>query len=117
MKLSLIQLPTSHLGSGEKVYPLGLSRLAGLIPDNYEVYSIDMNLSLDPWMALHKLMVDVKPDVAALSFRNIDPWPASCFISLFLRTAALLVRNFTDSVIIAGGPAFSLFPTPHEGHP
>ncbi len=112
MKLSLIQLPTSHLGSGEKVYPLGLSRLAGLIPDNYEVYSIDMNLSLDPWMALHKLMVDVKPDVAALSFRNIDPLAGhhASYLSS-LRTAALLVRKFSpDSVIIAGGPAFSLFP-------
>lgn len=112
MKLSLIQLSTSHLGSGEKVFPLGLSRLAGRIPDNYDVYPIDMNLSPDPWMALHKLIVDVQPDVAALSFRNIDPLAGhhASYLSS-LRTAALLVRKFSPgSIIMAGGPAFSLFP-------
>lgn len=35
MKIFLVQLPTSHHGSGEKVYPLGLSRLSSLVPAEY----------------------------------------------------------------------------------
>jgi len=36
MKVLLVQVPTSHLGAGEKVYPLGLSRLSSTVPDTVE---------------------------------------------------------------------------------
>jgi anaerobic magnesium-protoporphyrin IX monomethyl ester cyclase len=111
-KILLIQVPTSHLGSGEKVYPIGLSRLAGLIPEGFKKSAIDMNLSADPWMDLHKIVFDIKPDFAVISFRNIDPL-AGHHISYLssLKTAALLIKRYSPvSTIMAGGPAFSLFP-------
>lgn len=111
MKILLIQVPTSHLGSGERVYPLGLSRLAGQIPGDFEIHTIDMNLKPDPWMDLYRLVVDTKPDYTALSFRNIDPLAGhhASYLSS-LRTAAVLIKRFSpDSVVMAGGPAFSLF--------
>lgn len=93
------------------MYPLGLSRLAGMIPEGFEVHTLDMNLSHDPWMELHKLIIDTKPDFTALSFRNIDPL-AGHHVSYLssLKTAALLIKRYSPgSVVMAGGPAFSLF--------
>ena len=111
MKLLLIQLPTSHLGAGEKVYPLGLSRLCSLVPDHVEKAGLDMNLAPDPWQALKTLVEDVRPDMVALSFRNLDPLAGhqASYLSS-LKTAAALVRTLAPACrIMAGGPAFSLF--------
>ena len=111
MKISLVQLPTSHHGAGEKVYPLGLSRLSSLVPVAYVKSALDMNLFPDPWPELKKLMEDRRPDIVALSLRNIDPLAGHLVSYLSsLKTAAALVRKILpDSRIMVGGPAFSLF--------
>jgi putative variant cofactor biosynthesis B12-binding/radical SAM domain protein 1 len=113
MKISLVQLPTSHHGAGEKVYPLGLSRLSSLVPAAYVKSALDMNLFPDPWPELTKLMEDRRPDIVALSLRNIDPLAGHLVSYLSsLKTAAALVRKILpDSRIMVGGPAFSLFGT------
>ena len=111
MKISLVQLPTSHHGAGEKVYPLGLSRLSSLVPAQYTKSALDMNLFPDPWPELKKLIEEGRPDIVALSLRNIDPL-AGHLVSYLpsLKTAAALVRKLLpDSRILVGGPAFSLF--------
>lgn len=56
MRIILVQLPTSHLGAGECVYPLGLSRLAGLVPADYDLSALDMNVKKDPWGALKEML-------------------------------------------------------------
>lgn len=111
MKILLVQLPTSHFGAGEKVYPLGLSRLSALVPDTMEKAGLDMNLAQDPWQALKTLVETFQPDMAALSFRNLDPLAGhqASYLS-DLKTGAALVRTLAPSCrILAGGPAFSLF--------
>jgi putative variant cofactor biosynthesis B12-binding/radical SAM domain protein 1 len=111
MNILLVQVPTSHLGSKERVYPLGLSRLASLIPDNIETSGLDMNLHADPWPLLKERLKSLKPDIIALSFRNLDPLAGhhASYLSS-LKTSAALVRKLRpDARILAGGPAFSLF--------
>lgn len=111
MKLLLVQVPTSHLGAGEKVYPLGLSRLSSLVPPTIEKQVLDMNLCPDPWDRLKQVLESHGPDRVALSFRNLDPLAghqASYLASL--KTAAQMVKTLVPhAMIIAGGPAFSLF--------
>lgn len=111
MKLLLVQVPTSHLGAGEKVYPLGLSRLSSLVPSKIEKQTLDMNICLDPWARLKQVLEELGPDMVCLSFRNLDPLAghqASYLASL--KTAGLLVRTLAPKArIMAGGPAFSLF--------
>ncbi|MDP2861563.1 MAG: radical SAM protein [Desulfobacterales bacterium] len=113
MKISLVQLPTSHHGAGEKVYPLGLSRLSSLVSAEYTKSALDMNLFPDPWPELKKLIEDRRPDIVAFSLRNIDPLAGHLVSYLSsLKTAAALVRKILpDSRIMVGGPAFSLFGT------
>ncbi len=111
MKILLVQLPTSHHGTGEKVYPIGLSRLSSLVPAGYKKNALDMNLFPDPWPEFKKLIENLEPEFIAFSLRNIDPLAGHLVSYLSsLKTAAALVRNIRpDSIIIAGGPAFSLF--------
>ncbi len=120
MKILLVQVPTSHLGAGERVYPLGLSRLSSCLPKTLEgrpvvKKALDMNLSplrqKDPWEELAPLVEDFQPDRVALSFRNLDPLAghAASYLSS-LKTASRLVRTLAPQArIMAGGPAFSLF--------
>lgn len=111
MKILLVQVPTSHHGAGERVYPLGLSRLSALIPDTAEKSGLDMNLLADPWPRLKTELENLRPDIVALSFRNLDPLAGhhASYLSS-LKTAAMLVRRLLPKArILAGGPAFSLF--------
>lgn len=47
-RILLVQLPTSNLGAGEKVYPLGLLRLSTTIPQTVDKRVLDMNIVPDP---------------------------------------------------------------------
>jgi putative variant cofactor biosynthesis B12-binding/radical SAM domain protein 1 len=110
-KVLLVQLPTSHLGAKEKVYPLGLSRLSSTIPQELDKRVIDMNVAADAWTELKQLIEGFQPDVVALSFRNLDPLAGhqASYLSS-LKTAALLIKKLVPKArILAGGPAFSLF--------
>ena len=111
MRFLLVQVPTSHLGSGERVYPLGLGRLSGLVPASHVKCGLDLNCFPDPWPELKKQLRSTRPDVVALSFRNLDPL-AGIQTSYFssLRTAAKVVRlTWPGAQIWVGGPGFSLF--------
>ncbi len=111
MKLLLVQVPTSHMGAGEKVYPLGLSRLSSLAPAGIQKQPLDMNISPDPWARLKQVLEELKPDLVCLSFRNLDPLAGqqTSYLSS-LKTAALMVRSLVpEARILAGGPAFSIF--------
>ncbi len=111
MRILLVQVPTSHMGAGEKVYPLGLARLSSLISENHTKWALDMNLFPDPWPELKKVLLNIQPDIAALSFRNIDPLAGhqASYISS-LKTSAAMVRKLVPKARLwVGGPAFSLF--------
>ncbi|GBC62388.1 B12 lower ligand biosynthesis radical SAM protei n BzaD [Desulfonema ishimotonii] len=111
MRILLVQVPTSHLGAGERVYPLGLSRLSGLIPPYMKKQALDMNLLPDPWPVLRDKLTEFQPDTVMLSFRNLDPLAGhqTSYLSS-LKTAAQMARLLApDAGIWAGGPAFSLF--------
>lgn len=111
MKVLLVQTPTSHLGAGERVYPLGLARLAATLGRSAQTAALDMNLAPDPWPALKDRVETFRPEVVALSFRNLDPLAGqqTSYLSS-LKTAARTVRQLApDARILAGGPAFSLF--------
>lgn len=111
MKILLVQIPTSHLGAKERVYPLGLSRLSGLVPQEYMKKTLDMNLSFDPWMDLYENLKAERPDIIALSFRNMDPLAGhhTSYLSSLKTAAELSKKILPKAKVIVGGPAFSLF--------
>ncbi len=110
-KLLLVQLPTSHLGAKEIVYPLGLSRLSGLAPMEYEKQTLDMNLFPDPWPKLKAVVERHEPQTILLSFRNIDPLAGhqTSYFSSLKTSVGLIRKVLPKSTLIVGGPAFSLY--------
>ncbi|MBI9089533.1 MAG: radical SAM protein [Desulfobacterium sp.] len=111
MKILLVQLPTSHLGAGERVYPLGLSRLSSTLPPHHDKQVLDMNIAMDPWPELKQKIQAFQPQAIALSFRNLDPLAGhqASYLSS-LKTGASLARTLAPQAkILAGGPGFSLF--------
>ena len=111
MRILLVQVPTSHFGSKERVYPLGLARLSALVPKTIDKHAIDMNLYPDPWFKLQQTLLEYSPTIVALSFRNLDPLAGHQVSYLSsLKTSALMTRLLIPNArILAGGPAFSLF--------
>lgn len=110
-RVLLVQVPTSHHGAGERVYPLGLARLGRCVPQDMERFGLDLNILPDPWPALDQLLLELQPEVVALSFRNIDPLAGHqvSYLPYLVTTARLVRRRCINTRILAGGPAFSLF--------
>ena len=112
MRILLIQSLSVEGVSAEKVYPIGLVSLAGLIrnPSN-EVALIDLNIHPDPFRALREKLLEFNPDVAGISLRNIDPLgnKASSLIPPFIAAVRMIAAIRPTTCIIAGGTGFSLF--------
>ncbi len=110
MRILLVQAVSTH-DCGEMVFPLGLARLAAVIGSDHEVRGMDLNLAPFPWPALVSLLQTFKPDVAAVSFRNLDPLAGNLisFVPHLKTLGALLRRYAPRAVIVLGGSAFTLF--------
>ena len=106
MRVLFIQTLSVEGVSQERVYPLGIVTLAGLLQDRgYEVGLLDMNLEPDPFGAVKQRLLGFKPDVVGLSLRNIDPLAnkTSSLVPPFLVTARLVASVMPKAWIIAGG--------------
>lgn len=113
-RILLLQVPTSHYGAGERVYPVGLARLGSCVPKTMESFGLDLNILPDPWPTLDEQLKVIQPDVVALSFRNIDPLAGHqvSYLPSLITAARLVRRHCPLARILAGGPAFSLYAQP-----
>jgi anaerobic magnesium-protoporphyrin IX monomethyl ester cyclase len=113
MRILLIQSLSVDGMSAEKVYPIGLVSLAGLLAgQGNEVALIDLNIHPDPFRALREKLAEFSPDVAGISLRNIDPLgnKSSSLIPPFVAAVRMVAAICPKTRIIAGGTGFSLFP-------
>lgn len=113
MRVLMVQTPSVEGISQERVYPIGLVSLAGYLKNSgHEVDLFDMNLEIDPFGALKDKLVNFRPEVVGLSFRNIDPLAnkTSSLIPPLVVTVRLISAILPQAWLIAGGTGFSLFP-------
>ena len=113
MKILLVQTPSVDSISSERVYPIGIVALATrLKQEGHEVSLFDMNLETDPFGVLKNRLNTERPQIVALSLRNIDPLAnkTSSLVPQFTVTARLVKAVLPEATIIAGGTGFSLFP-------
>ncbi len=109
MRILLVQAVSTH-DCGEKVFPLGLARLAAAIGREHEVRGLDLTWIISVARS-GKRTGGLRPDVVGISFRNLDPL-AGNLISFVphLKTLAILIRQHAPkAVAVLGGSAFTLF--------
>ncbi len=109
----MVQTPSVEGISSERVYPIGIVLLAGLLrKKGHDVAILDMNLAADPFRKLRERLLDFQPGVVGLSLRNIDPLGnrSTSFVPPFAATARLVSALAPQACIVAGGTGFSLFP-------
>ncbi len=113
MRILMVQTQSVEGVTSERVYPIGIVLLGGLLKkEGHEVSILDMNLRCDPFRELKERLLDFHPDVVGLSLRNIDPLgnKSISLVPSFVTTARLVSSLAPDASIIAGGTGFSLFP-------
>jgi len=113
MRVLMVQALSVEEISRERVYPIGIVALAGILQDcSHEVSILDMNLEPDPYGALKSHLLDREPDVVCFSLRNIDPLgnKTSSLIPPFTVAVRMTAAILPAARIIAGGTGFSLFP-------
>ncbi|MCU0462760.1 MAG: radical SAM protein [Bacteroidales bacterium] len=95
------------------VYPLGISYLNSFLASEMpglKVYVFDfMNRSYDEYV---RMLKEIKPDYAGISFRNIDDvniYRKESFINHYKKIISLTREN-SDAVIVIGGSGFSIYP-------
>jgi anaerobic magnesium-protoporphyrin IX monomethyl ester cyclase len=110
MRILLIQAVSTH-DCGELVFPLGLARLAAAIGSGHEVRGLDLNLNPYPWPELVRTLHAFKPQLMAVSFRNLDPLAGNLlsFVPHLKTLAALLKQHSPEATLILGGSGFTLF--------
>jgi len=109
MKVLLVQ---SYLGRKEKlVYPLGLVHIAAPLRDQ-EVKLLDPNVASEPYEALRSELRAYRPDVVAVSLRNVDTthsYDPFFYYDSFVRQVKLIKSEAPGSALVVGGPGFSIF--------
>lgn len=113
MRILMVQTQSVEGTSSERVYPIGIVMLAGLLKKGGHTVSIlDLNLQADPFRALKERLLAFCPDVVGLSLRNIDPLgnKSTSLVPPFVAAARLVSSVMPQACIIAGGTGFSLFP-------
>ncbi len=113
MRILMVQTQSVEGASSERVYPIGIVSLGGLLKkEGHEVSILDMNLPSDPFRELKERLLDFHPDVVGLSLRNIDPLgnKSTSLVPSFVTTARIVSSLAPDACIVAGGTGFSLFP-------
>ncbi len=108
MRVLLVQSPVGRREA--PIYPIGLAYLAGAM-DMHECSGIDLSLVEFPGEALKEKLTLVKPDVVAISVRNIDDssYPITHW---YLDSFGEIMRALEKwkGTVITGGAGFSIYP-------
>ncbi len=113
MRILLVQALSMDEASPERVYPIGIVCLAGLVAEaGHSVSILDMNMAADPFGSLKEGILDFQPELVGLSLRNIDPLGnrTSSLIPPFTVAVRMVKALAPKAWIVAGGTGFSLFP-------
>ncbi len=109
MKILLVQSPTGR--SEAPIYPIGLAFIAGQLL-RHELKGLDLSLSNNYKVLLKDAIESFKPDVIAVSLRNIDDssYPVTySYVKPFSEIMSVL--ESWEGVVIAGGTGFSIYPS------
>lgn len=108
LRILLVQSPAGRREA--PIYPLGLAYLAGGLR-NHDCSGIDLSLEESPGPALHERIQNFKPDLVAVSLRNIDDsaYPHTFWYLDSFQDAMTVLEKWKGH-LVAGGAGFSIYP-------
>jgi lipid biosynthesis B12-binding/radical SAM protein len=112
MGLNCLLISTNLVQTPYPVYPLGVAHLAGALEAaGHDVIHFDILASSD-LESLAAVLEKSQFDLIGLSIRNLDTTDSSDPTSFVYQASDLMriVRQKSNSPIVVGGPAFSIFP-------
>jgi len=113
MRVLMVQAPSVESFTSERVYPIGIVLLAGILKKKgHQVEIVDLNLGQDPYGVLQEKLLDFRPEVVGFSLRNIDPLgnKNTSLLPQFVAAVRLTACILPEARLVAGGTGFSLFP-------
>jgi len=107
MRICFVQSPTGRREM--PIYPLGIAFLAGQLRQHV-VSGLDLSLEEDPDRAMKTMIDDFRPEVIAISLRNIDDSSYPVTYS-YLKPFSRLMEGLEDwpGTVIVGGTGFSIY--------
>ena len=112
MGLNCLLISTNLVQTPYPVYPLGIAHLAGALEQaGHSVVHFDILASSD-LKSLESVLENKQFDLIGLSIRNLDTTDSSDPASFIDHAPDLMkiVRQKSNSPVVIGGPAFSIFP-------
>lgn len=110
MKVLLVQSPTGRIE--DPIFPLGLAFLSShLKAGGHLVEGLDLSISPRRRESLETVLARIRPDMVAVSLRNIDDscWPVTwSYLDAFGEIMDEL-RSWQPGVLAVGGPGFSIY--------
>lgn len=96
-----------------KVYPLGISYLKSYINDHYPEWEIELfDFNFGDYSILAEKLQQSQYDLIGISLRNSDDvnfYAKESFLSHY-KQICTIIRENSDTKIVAGGPCVSIFP-------
>jgi len=112
MRVLMVQAPSVESFTSERVYPIGIVLLAGILKKKgHQMEIVDLNLGQDPYGVLQEKLLDFRPEVVGFSLRNIDPLgnKNTSLLPQFVAAVRLTACILPEARLVAGGTGFSLF--------
>lgn len=103
----------------DPVFPLGLAQVAGALKaKGFDYRVLDLCFAEDFEEAIRLQIEDFRPEIVALSLRNVDnvSYPHYTSYLPFYGRVVQCVRRHSDALVVAGGSGFSLLPEAVLGH-
>jgi len=97
----------------DPVFPLGLAHIAAALKEKHIQHQVlDLCFVEDYEAAIESALSSFKPDVIALSLRNIDnvSYPNYVTSLPFYRQVIQTIRKQSEGLIVIGGSGFALMP-------
>lgn len=96
----------------DPVVPLGLLQVVESCPPEHEREVLDLCFEPDPQRSLERFLEELRPDLVALSLRNLHDnsyGPPTANVDYY-RSLVRVVRGVTDAPVVVGGGGYSVMP-------
>lgn len=110
MRILFLAANREHLP--DPVVPLGLLSVAASCPPGHERHVVDLCFEADPMEAARRAVADARPELVAVSLRNVhrNDYGSTAHNVRYYRALVAALREATRAPIVLGGGGYTVMP-------